>query len=290
MGISDYGLNGGRTYSYSAIAFYSQTTFTSLSIGKSSIPSLDGKMAVQLNVIEQGVAEERSLGTYWTQDLMNISQSSGSFALQIEDNIWNNMGANRMGYDYFTNLYGKCVSGGTPGDGNSGQFYYCYGALVSGMTLPFTVELEMYTGTCTASLCGSSHVGDSYVAFWYRIYHGSTLRSQGWYDLVAFHSQVKGDPHYVVAYRANAFGTDFDAETVLTGAGGGASVVINSVSASMFLSYKPNAGSKNFYYVPHAYSAGSETAEAVYGVVVRQSIVHFHATASHGTDSDVQLW
>jgi hypothetical protein len=163
MGLADYGFNEGSTYQYSAVAFYSRTNFTSLSIGASSVPG----MGIQLNVIEKGVAEGKSQGTYWTQDVMHVAQNSAtSFTLQAENNIWNfASSSSTMGSDFFPNLLHECVFGGTAGDGSNGEYYYCYGPQVT-VSLPFSVALEMRTGSCSATLCGSSRVGDSYVEFW----------------------------------------------------------------------------------------------------------------------------
>ncbi len=63
IGVADYGVNGGSTYSYKAKTFTSWANFTTLSIGASTIHCAgksSGCMTIQQNLVDYNVFEKGS--------------------------------------------------------------------------------------------------------------------------------------------------------------------------------------------------------------------------------------
>lgn len=103
IGVADYGINGAEknNYDYGTSEFNSSTTFTALGIGTSTNPSQSGEMSLQLNVMSFGIPVEQSNGTYWTQDVLSLSQvpvmngatqvpcSATSFCYQLTSEFFN---------------------------------------------------------------------------------------------------------------------------------------------------------------------------------------------------------
>ena len=283
MGIADYGVNKKTDYSYKASEFLSWANFTKLTIGGSK------EITVQQNTVAYGVYEVgkgRAIsGVYWIQDVPVITQAGTSYTIQLENNIWNFSSTTaEMSGTIFGNQQGDCSqTGGQP------TFYYCVGAQTITTTLPFSIEMIVTTSVLTSG----THSGASDVTFAIYVYHGSTLAGGAEYDSVAFNGKVKGgaSPWFQVG-GSNPYGLNDDAETVMCGPGGGSSTPISKVSATMSEFYFPT-GSSTRTPIPHAWSAGSDTAETVSGVKMSAftttSGIHT-GVAKSGTDVNKQLF
>jgi hypothetical protein len=280
MGVADYGVNGKNTYSYHATEFKSWANFTKLKING------DHEMTIQQNTVDYGVYEMGSKGRpdsgeYWIQDVPYITQSGGSYGIQLVDNIWNFSSTTaQMGGTIFPNLLGDCSQhGGQP------QYYYCLGKQTITTTLPFQLEMVVTTGVLTSG----AHSGSSYVTFDIEVYHSGTHVGGAAFDEVAFNGMAKGgaSPWYQVGGK-NPLKLFNDAETVLCGPGGGSSQSIAKVHAQLSEAYIA-VGSAILTLVPHAWSAGTDTAETVSGVHVSSSVAG-DGVASSGADNNNQIW
>jgi hypothetical protein len=331
MGVADYGYNAKTktTYSYVAQALQGSVTFTKLSIGTvSKAVAGKGCMGIQLNAIAENFNAGGHSGTYWTQDVIGITQDGlsgysqncfpsttggkGTFNVYAEDNIWNfstvytsnpTMGpTGTNGNEYLTGaLSGNC--GGGVYNSGSTTYYACGSNAAYTVTLPFRVVSTMDVGIFTPQNAPSpSYVGDAFVQFAFSVYDGSgtkTLVGSSVYDLVAFNGlgsplqSTSPPPEYLVSDTNTPLGyLTYDAEEVLCGPGSGSQVTLHTVAASIFESYQP-IGSTTFKSVLHAYSYGSETAETAVGVHESYAGVvskNKVVSAIHGTDNFVFLY
>jgi len=280
MGVADYGINGGSSYSYSTTEFVSWANFTALTIGKAS-NGYNHEMTVQQNLVDYGVMVGTHSGVYWAQDVPYISQSKTRYTIAMLDNIWNfsSPTASMTASSITGNLGSGCAVSKVGTSGGIG-FYYCEGSQTFTTTLPF--ELKMTT--TTGSLGPGTYSGDSFVEFTIAVYHGATLLDSLAFDEVAFHSTTTNAPAFNVGGR-NPFGTYNDAETVLCGPGGGSTVTISAITAQISESYLNGT----LQPIPHAYSYGYDTAETVSGVYLTKLTTNI-GKATHGTDNAIQLW
>jgi hypothetical protein len=272
MGLTDYGVNGNKTYGYTSSEFVSWANFTTLGTGKNE----NGIMTVQQDLVDYGVAQSR-IGVYWSENVPRIQQiASDKYEIKFIDNIWNLSTFEALLNGVHGNLLGQCSqTGGAP------YFYFCVSELRMAVSLPFEIQIRTVTGTLTKG----NFSGDSYLEFAAYVYHHGALVKGLTYDLVAFDSKISGNPRFTVKEGSNPGGILNDAETVLCGPGGGRSMNITAISAKLSESY---LSSRGLVPVPHAWSAGSDTAETVSGVHVRGAA--FVAVASSGTDNNIQLW
>lgn len=286
MGPTDYGVNGKTDYSYNASAFLSWANFTKLSIGNCNEQGCNGQMTIQQNTVAYGIWEEHSngktgdYGEYWIQDVPYITQvSKNSYEINLLDNIWNFSSSNaEMGGTIYGNLKNDCAqSGGQP------EFYYCLGDQEYTVTLPF--ELQMWVNA--SILTSGTHKGESAVTFTIAVYEKHKLVASIPFDEVAWAGTAKLSPAYQVG-GMNPLGLYNDAEDVLCGPGGGSSVVLNKVTAQMTSYYLP-PGSTSWKVIPHAWSAGTDTAETVSGAALSKGSGDY-ADAKSGADNNVQLW
>jgi DNA-binding beta-propeller fold protein YncE len=116
IGVADFGINGAakNSYDYGTSEFNSTTTFDALGIGTSTNAKQSGEMSLQLNVESFGIPVEQSNGTYWTQDVLSLSQvpvkngattvpcSATSFCYQLTSEFFNQT---------INPNYGVCKSG-----------------------------------------------------------------------------------------------------------------------------------------------------------------------------------
>jgi len=283
MGVTDYGVNGKSTYSYKAVEWNTWSNFTKLTIAGNH------QMTIQQNTVDYGVYETgkgpAKSGVYWIQDVPYITQSGKSYTIQLLDNIWNMSSTTaEMGGKIFGNLESDCSqTGGQP------QFYYCVGKQVFKTTLPFEIQMLAFTEV----LPSGGHAGSSAVFFAIAVYHSGTLVGSATFDEVAFNGAATGgaQPWFQVG-GTNPYGLPNDAETVQCGPGGGSSQVITKVAATMSEFYVPVGGGA-FSPVPHAWSAGSDTAETVSGVLMKHGTTGSgfnDGVAKTGADNNVQLW
>ncbi len=278
MGVVDYGVNGNSHYSYTSIEFKSWANFTTLNIGLATKGLPNHHMTVQQNTVDYKVYENGIPGEYWTQDVPTIAQSSGSFKIGAEDNIWNfSSPSARMGGTIFGNLNSDCsLHGGQP------TFYFCVAKQSFTTTLPFEIQMVVLTGKVTSG----PHAGNSAVEFEFAVYHSGSLLGSHAYDLVAFNGKAAAFPKFLVGGN-NPLGLNNDYETVLCGPGGGSSVHIISISAKISEFYAPTKFG-SYKVIPHAWSAGSDTAETVSGVHVTGS--GQTGVASGGADNNNQIF
>lgn len=286
MGPTDYGVNNNTGYSYTATAFVSWANFTKLNIGDCNEEGCNGQMTLQQNTVAYNIWEKSlsgkggDYGEYWIQDVPYITQvKAGHYEVNLLDNIWNFSSTNtNMPGTLYGNLKGDCAeSGGQP------EFYYCLAKQTIDVTLPF--ELEALVNV--SILSSGTHKGSSAVTFTIGVYQNGTLKQLIPFDEVAWAGTAKTKPDFKVGGQ-NPLGLYNDAEDVLCGPGGGSSVKLINVKADMMSDYLP-VGSSSWTAIPHAWSAGTDTAETVYGADVAKGSGVF-AVASHGTDDNVQLW
>lgn len=282
MGVADYGTTGQLSYEYNATAFVSWANFTTLNIGLATpIGHLRDSfhMSIQQNLVAYNIYENGNYGEYWAQDVPFIKQSlsGGTYQISQVDNIWNFSSPNaNMSGTIYGNIPGGCSSyGGQP------TYYYCEGDQIMTTTLPFEVQMVQ-----VAEKYGT---GFSALAFAIYVYHAGVIVGGGQFDLVAFSGNTGLSPVFHVG-GTNPRGLYNDAETVLCGPGGGSSVKIKSIQATISEAYSDSITlSGGLTPVPHAWSAGSDTAETVSGVQMSSTIPGV-GIASSGTDNNVQIW
>jgi hypothetical protein len=282
MGISDYGVNGLKKYNYYATVFESWANFTKLSIAS------PGSISIQQNIVSANTTSGKTVGEYWPQNVPFVTQSGTKYIINEIDNIWNfsysnicpNYPSNNDGcmVNIAGNLLGKCSSfGGAP------TFYYCQSAQQITTTLPFEIRMN----TTIFVLNSGAYKGHTAVEFGIWVYHSGKLLKGEWYDLVAFSGKARTEPVIRVG-GMNPLGLYNDAETVLCGPGGGSSATITDISAKLWEGYiAPH--STHLKQIPHAWSAGTDTAETVYGVHMTAPTKGI-GTAAHGADNNQQLW
>jgi Thermopsin len=276
MGVTDYGVNGAKSYRYSTTEFVSWSNFTSLSIsgGKS--------ISLQQNVVDYGVAVSKQ-GEYWIQNVPFVTASGSSYMITFENNIWNfsaiftSFTGTMKSTDVKGNLLGDCSASGVYGHN---EYYACQAKNTVTVSGAFSIE----TVTSTSKITSGADRGDASVTFAAYVYQGSTMVGGGAYDKVAFVSKASSKPSFKVG-GTDPGGFYNDAEIVLCGPGGGSSATISSISAK-FSEFHLSKGS--LVSIPHAWSAGSDTAETVFGV--RMTGSGMEGVASSGADNQVQLW
>lgn len=274
MGVADFGVtSGGAEYSYTAVAFKSSVTFTTLHIGKSTVSTKFPEMSIQLNVVADNMYFSGAAGFYWTQDVPFVTQEgTDKFVVTAVDNIWNfETGASMKGVT--GNLESDCS---TFGIGKPGGQYYCESKQAFTVSLPFTVTMEMLVGIYNGHSAAEFEFGVS----------GHAMVA---YDLVTFPGSAPKFPFYLVEYASAPLSSVLllDAETVLCGPGGGSSVKILAISATIAEQYEASAKAV-FTSVPHAWSEGRDTAETSSGVHMSHS--GKTGVAKSGTDNSVELW
>ena len=291
MGLADFGTNGKSTYSYKAVTFESWANFTALTIGAAkpseTCPASGSTqcMTIQQNQVDYKVYEQGSsspiAGEYWAQDVPFVSQIGSNYYVNQVDNIWNfSSYPSEMGGTIYPNLLSNCAhTGGQP------TYYECTGNLQLAVTLPFEIMITIITGV----LSSGTHSGSSYIEFGIWVYHSDTLVGGDDFDEVAFNGAAAAHPYfYVNGKGTNPYGLYNDAETVLAGPGSGSSISITSVKATFSESYK-SPTSSTLVKLPHAWSAGYDTAETASGVEM-SSTTKGTGIASTGVDSKKQLW
>lgn len=285
MGIADYGVNEANNYSYTASNFESWVNFTTLKIGNCS-PSSSGcsnnSMTIQQNLVDYNVYESATPGEYWIQNVADISQSGRNFTIAEFDNIWNFstvLKKDNMKGLVFYDLLHKCQAGN---DGYP-KYYYCATPLRIKTTLPF--EILLNTTTFINPKGGAKGASTVELGLW--VYHAGVLVNGGWYDEDSYDSKAPSSPAFQVG-GMNPAKLYNDAETVLAGPGNKSSVAVLKINADFSESYV-SPGADFFTPIPHAWSAGSDTAETVSGVLM-SSTAPGVAIANHGKDNNVQLW
>ncbi|MHB8568200.1 MAG: thermopsin family protease [Nitrososphaerales archaeon] len=270
VGVADYGISGDSTYTYTASTFVSWVNFTNLDIGARH------QMTIQQNLVAYNVTEKANMGEYWIQNVPLITQlDNGKFRIKMLDNIWNftATGAKMKGVIH-GNLDNQCTN---KRDGHP-SFYFCRASMETTVSLPFEIEI-------TASSISIS--GKPGFSFEIAIYQGGALVTDREFDRVSFTGNSGISPVFFVG-GMNPFGLYNDAETVLCGPGGGSSVTVLGVTASISEKYSAVLNGPMIN-VQHAYSAGADTAERVLGVSMASTVAGT-GEASSGNDNFIQLW
>jgi thermopsin len=261
MGLGDFGLNNTN----GALSAYNLTTSSisgSLSLNSANAfyagnPYSPHSFSAQLNaVLNKVTVKGISSYVFWTQNVMFYS--SRTHQLMFIDNVWN-----------FTS---PAMPSSTIYSGNGlandafPTFYYDIGPTFT-VNYPFTVSLYL-----NSTLAG----GRSALFFNYSI-ESSTGDHSGSYDEVVFNSTYgmpsgysAPAPHYLISGNTlTPIGLLNDAEFILGGPGGGSTVNLYSLNATMELRY---LDSSNVYKnVPSAYDYGTDTGETSEGVAVAWS-------------------
>ena len=258
MGVTDFGTNKGTTYNYKATTFQSWANFTALSLPTSPIGCINPSASKVhdrpakprgLQRLREGLGKADRGRVTRVQDVPVIAQVSGGYIINQLDNIWNfsksGSQPTTMNGAIFPNLVSKCAQFGIEQSG-ADTLYLCEGNLQFSVTLPFEIRM-----TTTSGVLGSgTHKGSSYVELGIFVYHSGKLVGGDNFDEVAFNGAASSNPYYFVNGKGvNPFGTAIDAETVLCGPGGGSTIAISSVKATLSESYTPlgsNALHKDF--------------------------------------------
>lgn len=281
MGIADYGVNHKTDYTYYASVFESWANFTKLSIASPSA------ISIQQNLVSFNTTSGKTVGEYWPQNVPFVTQDGSTYTINEVDNIWNfsyssiceNYPTNNDGcmVNMAGNLLGQCSSfGGAP------EYYYCESSQQFSTTLPF----EIFMNTTIFVMPSGSYAGHAAVEFGIWVYHKGKLVNGEWYDLVAWSGKTSLTPVIKVG-GMNPLGLYNDAETVLCGPGGGSRATITAIKATLSEAYMA-PGSSTLITIPHAWSAGTDTAETVLGVHMTASSET--GIASSGADNNKQLW
>ncbi len=232
-----------------------------------------------------------NLGTYWTQNVILLTQISQTlYVLEPVDNIWNfsSSSANMNQNAISGNGSVQCII--VSGEGTSCA--YITAASNFTVTAPFTINLTM-----SINSAGNGAAG---VGFQYQIQDSSGDNFTGQYDnailypgnpRVPSYFQIGGDSPVVDDLGG---GTSFilpsDLELVFGGPGSGSSVFVNSVYGSQELLY-----SNGTAYLPvlDAFSGGSDTAEQAAGIQIAADLTSPFlptATLSSGVVTTQKLW
>jgi hypothetical protein len=292
-GIASYGSNGSivRTNSVRGL-----TSVGEIGLGYFSAVLVNGTTAVpyfgsgNATLQENSVLWLGSLGAYWTQNVLSITENTlSSYTLQLINNIWN-----------FTSLNSNMNPSGIKGTGDvqcillSGQTSCAYITVDSSLfrvIAPFNVTLTMTIG---------GNVGATDVLFQYQIQDSSGKDLTGQYDnatlfpqssKVSSYFQIGGEsPVSELLPGGTTLTLPSDLELVFGGPGGGSSVFVNSISGSQELLYYNGT---SYVPVPDAYSVGSDTGEQASGIAVTPNLANpFLPTSNLNTGfiSSQKLW
>lgn len=294
VGIASYGSSSNPVKTN---AVKGETSISGIGIGFFSGEEINYSTATPYTGIGNATLQENAvlwmgnLGTYWTQNVIFITQNSqSSYTLQLVNNVWNFTSITANMNQLATNGTGQVqcmdISGVTS------CFYYSVDQHTFIVTSPFEISLSML------AISGSSAAVS--VQFQYQISDSSGQNLSGQYDdvqLYPLHSPVTS--YFQIGgstpLSANLGGgttltLPSDLELVLGGPGGGSQVFVNSIDGSQKLLYMNGTS-----YVPvrDAYSIGSDTAEEASGVTVSPKIVDPsspQAVLTSGPVSAQKLW
>ena len=272
-GVTDYGENAGSPYSYYAESVWSHAYINRLYLDNCAQSGTTGcTLGYQENAIDQAVWECNSNdqncrnNQFWTQDVVNIAQTgSTTFNVDFFNNIWNfTTGCS----DFPSPIHGNgSISGSGCGE------YYSYGnGAVYGVYLPFQIWIWMNSYVNSA--------GNAVTHFYYDICDNSGCSGVVEYDTVTYNSaggacsSCTGDDQYYIAGGVDSgYGLPFDLEGDLAGGCCGNTITVPAIYLFMWDSEAstPQTSAGATYYVPHAYSYGSDTAETASNVMMEPS-------------------
>lgn len=269
-GLADYGVNNstGTPKSFTIDTTSYKATLTLNSVQPYYLANYNPEaFSSQLNVILKNVTLfGKSTFTFWTQNVVYYDAYSSQLILL--DNVWNFSNTNPATDQPASTFYK------TPGYTNGTavvetglNYYYDVGAVLNGITLPFTAVL--YINATTLDLAGTNY---SEADFTIAMLNGAGV--QQWshsYDRVLFNNT--GFPGPIPQAKFHVDGTNitptgyipYDAEIMLGGPGGGSTATFQGLNASMTLQHW-DAGLHKYVNEPTAWSSGSETGETSVGV------------------------
>jgi thermopsin len=273
MGIGDFGIEKNNTTGVNQAV----TNKTPSLEGVASFQSLNAlyvdstspdDLSVQMNAVLNGV---NLFGTstydFWNQNV--VTYSTQHHQLTFLDNVWN---FSSPAFDMTSNaLY----SHGPNGTVVPHVFYYAVGPTLTVRT-PFTLALFLNSTVVS---------GRDAVYFNYSVTQtgGGTLA--GSYDEVVFNSTgPTSSPYYLISgSKLTPTGLLNDAELVLGGPGGGSTVSITNINATMQLYLQSLPPGTGYAPVGSAYGFGSDTGETSEGVSVWSNLVGGVPTADLNT-------
>ena len=251
MGICDFGVDGstGRFYDYKTPVFVGELNITSLNCYNSGLGSYAYWITIQLNVvlvIYVGGAQY----DYWVQNVAYFESNTNK--MSWENNIWNM--SSKATHMLTNTLTG---SGSIQTYNATAEAYMCGAGALPGNNVPVTLPCD------TKFILTASYDGTHpRVAFAYD--NGFGMQT---YDNVTFifADGVDNASFNVWGSRYNLYGLYCDAELVLGGPGGGSHQTIQACTDLKFSIQYWNG--HNYQYITNAYNFGSNTAEAVNGVL-----------------------
>ncbi|MCI4363732.1 MAG: thermopsin family protease [Thermoplasmata archaeon] len=246
MGIADFGVdaNGNNPIIYSTNEFQATTVLRSLITYNANI-SAASSMTIQLNVVLQFFSGSSEF-FYWVQDVAFLDTSTNT--VSFENNIWN-----------MSSPGNSIASGSITGNGtifsNAVYIAGASGALPGNnvaLTYPASVVLRVFSIVVSGTPEAVFEYNDGY----------------GWvtYDTASFvfTNSVSAARYTVDGTTTTPIGLYENAELTLGGPGNGDGTTATAANLSMSLSY--NNG-HNLQQVVNAYNFGSDTAEAINGIV-----------------------
>ena len=242
MGITDYGLDSSGAYRYNTSAFLGTAQISSLI---TSAPTSSGgpNMTFQLNVVLPFTSQDGRQLVYWLQNV--IVYDTSNHEAYFEDNVWNMSSPSAE-----TASAGISGSGKVYNFGNGGSYYAASTASYASIPLPATVQFLVNSTIDTQ--------GEPKVYFQYN--YGT-----GWhtYDVVTFPvltSQSLDSGLVVDGTKYNPYGTYYDAELILGGAGNGWNTTLVNSNIQLQLQFW---NGHNYEEVTNAYSFGGDTLEGI---------------------------
>lgn len=250
MGLADLGLGpSGVPYVYNTSSFQATVnlaSFSAYSPGYAEFDEAPDWATIQLNAVGVNISYPGSSGgTFWFQNVVHFNGAE----LQFEDNVWNfsSPAASLPPSTFFGH--------GTGGTIELDEFYYDYGPTIP-VTYPFTLSL---------SIDLENLAGRPAALFNYTV-TTATNTTSGTYDGVIFNGAVVGTPQFQVNGGAyDPFGTEYDAELIFGGDGGGTNANVIALNGTATLSRWDSSGTR-FVSVPSAYDHGVDSGETSAGM------------------------
>ena len=241
MGIADYGLGSSGAYRYNTSTFLGIAQISSLTTS-ATLSSGGPNMTFQLNVVLPFSSQNGRQLVYWLQNVMFYDTSNHK--AYFENNVWN-----------MSSYTAKMASNGISGSGQvynfDGNSYYAEStSTYASIPLPATVQF----------LINATINSRSEPKVYFQYNYGS-----GWqtYDVVTFPvltSQSLDSGFVVDGTKYNPYGTYYDAELILGGAGNGYNTTLVQSNVQLQLRFW---NGHNYQEVTNAYSFGSNTLEGI---------------------------
>jgi len=252
MGLADLGIGSTGGYEYNTSAFAGTlhlTSFSAYSPGYPSFQEAPDWVTIQLNTVGVNLTYPgETSGTFWFQNVVHLNSTT----LEFEDNIWN-FSAPTAGL-VVSPFYQHAAGGHI----EAGLFYYDYDATSYAVGYPLTITL-----TNQLAIVG----GRPAVFFNFSLTEPSGTHNVS-YDEVIFSgpTSVSAPPQFRVdGLQYDPEMSEYDAELIFGGDGGGANANIQQAAGILTLDYW-NAAAERYQSVPSAYDHGVDSAETSTGI------------------------